>query len=314
MPKVSIIIPVYKVEEFLPECLDSVLAQTFKDFEAICVNDGSPDKCGEILAKYAKKDKRIKVITQENQGLSLVRNSGLKVAHGDYLCFLDGDDALAPTFLEKMYHQIETTNSDLVSCDFQRTPFNQKLFQKRSQKPKIYQDVFDSFLNKKPKIISSVWGKLFRRATISSLLFPKVQLGEDLVYLYEALYLAKKAVYLPEKLYFYRTREDSATKSAFSEKNLIGNIQTATLWHEYFKDKKLAKRTLKLLNKKIARQIFKPAVLDPKRQDPQHLDKWYILSKPLLRELKKEGIYQPKYLSVKNRFISFFFLKGDKNA
>ena len=102
MPKISIIIPVYKVEEYLPACLDSVLAQTFTDWEAICVNDGSPDNCGAILAEYAQKDSRIKVISQENQGVSVARNKALENAQGEYISFLDSDDELAPTFLQKM--------------------------------------------------------------------------------------------------------------------------------------------------------------------------------------------------------------------
>ena len=312
MPKVSIIIPVYKVEKYLPDCLNSVLSQTFQDWEAICVNDGSPDNCGKILAKYAKKDKRIKVITQENQGEPTVRNAGLKVAKGEYLCFLDGDDALAPTFLEKMYSQIDSAKADIISCDFQKRPFDEKVPPKKALKSTEYKNVFDRFLNRKPKIVASVWGKLFKRETVKHLSFANAKVGSDLVYLYEALYLAKKAVYLPEKLYFYRTRPNSVTTSSFSEKTLIGNIQTAMLWHEYFKNKKLTKKTRKLLNKKIARQIFRPAVLEPKRQDSKNLEKWYALSKPLLQELKQEGIYQPKYLSVKNRFISFLFLGRTK--
>ena len=120
MPKISIIIPVYKVEEYLPACLDSVLAQTFTDWEAICVNDGSPDNCGTILAEYAQKDSRIKVITQDNQGVSVARNKAMENATGEYICFLDSDDELAPTFFQKMHQAITDTNSDIVWCDFQQ--------------------------------------------------------------------------------------------------------------------------------------------------------------------------------------------------
>ncbi|MGI2120105.1 glycosyltransferase family 2 protein [Shewanella oncorhynchi] len=93
-PIISIIIPVYKVERFLARCLDSVLAQTYSDFEIICVNDGSPDNCGVILAEYEKNDNRIKVINQVNQGLSVARNTGLDFARGNYICFVDSDDAI----------------------------------------------------------------------------------------------------------------------------------------------------------------------------------------------------------------------------
>ena len=159
MVKVSVIIPVYKVEEYLPACLDSVVKQSFQDWEAICVNDGSPDKCGEILAEYAKKDKRIKVTTQKNQGVSAARNRALAAARGEYVCFLDSDDELHPDFLEKMYRAMTETRSDIVSCDFTKTSFD--LSRKNHYAtPKIYAPVFDCFLRGSPKIVSSVWGKL----------------------------------------------------------------------------------------------------------------------------------------------------------
>ena len=118
MPKVSIIIPVYKVEKYLPDCLNSVLSQTFQDWEAICVNDGSPDNCGKILDEYAQRDKRIKVIIQENQGLSLARNNGLKQAKGEYILFLDSDDFIYPQLLEICVSLAEKENAQMVSFSF----------------------------------------------------------------------------------------------------------------------------------------------------------------------------------------------------
>ena len=100
MPKFSIVIPVYNVENYLAECLDSVLAQTFKDFEVICVNDGSTDKSGEILKSYAQKDDRIKIIYKENGGLSSARNEGLKYVAGELCYFLDSDDYIESNLLE----------------------------------------------------------------------------------------------------------------------------------------------------------------------------------------------------------------------
>ena len=105
-PKISVIIPVYNVEEYLPVCLDSVLAQTFSDFEAVCVNDGSPDNSAAILEKYAKKDARIKVVSRPNGGLSAARNTGLENACGEYIYFLDSDDYIHPQLLEILYKKI----------------------------------------------------------------------------------------------------------------------------------------------------------------------------------------------------------------
>ncbi len=103
VPKISIIIPIYKAEAYLNRCLDSVLNQTFTDFEIICLNDGSPDNCNKILAEYAKKDGRIKVINKENTGVSDTRNVGLSVAKGSYILFMDSDDCIHPQTLEITY-------------------------------------------------------------------------------------------------------------------------------------------------------------------------------------------------------------------
>ena len=114
MAKVSIIVPVYKSENYLDICLDSLLNQTFNDFEIICVNDGSPDNCINILRQYAKLDNRIKIYSQKNQGLSSARNTGLKYASGEFITFVDSDDFLSPAALDIMYKNITENNSDYM--------------------------------------------------------------------------------------------------------------------------------------------------------------------------------------------------------
>ena len=120
MPKVSIIIPCYKVEKYLKRCLDSVLAQTFCQWEAICVDDGSPDECGAILDQYAKCDYRIKVIHQENQGLAGARNTGILNSSGEWLLHIDSDDWIGPCLLSTIYSTIELSNigPDIVFWGF----------------------------------------------------------------------------------------------------------------------------------------------------------------------------------------------------
>ena len=122
MPVISVIVPIYKVEPYLRKCIDSVLAQTFTDFELILVDDGSPDNCGAICDEYAAKDDRIRVIHQENRGLSAARNAGIDwaFAHSDsqWLTFIDSDDIVAPDFLAKMISATEQAHADLCVCDF----------------------------------------------------------------------------------------------------------------------------------------------------------------------------------------------------
>ena len=116
MVKISIIMPVYNIEKYLKECLDSILNQTFKDYEVICVDDGSKDNSLNILNEYAKKDSRFKIISQENAGAGAARNNGLKLAQGEYVQFLDADDYFEPTMLEEMYNKAQEFGADLVVC------------------------------------------------------------------------------------------------------------------------------------------------------------------------------------------------------
>ena len=112
--KISVIVPVYNGEEFLSQCLDSILAQTLQDIEILCVNDGSTDNSLKILKGYAKKDKRIQIINQKNQGLSASRNNAMKIAKGEYLSFVDADDYINKQFLEELYNSAIKENADIA--------------------------------------------------------------------------------------------------------------------------------------------------------------------------------------------------------
>ena len=115
-PKISVIVPVYEVEEYLCECINSILAQTFVDFELILIDDGSLDSSGKICDEFAQKDNRIIVIHQENKGLSCARNTGIKTANGSFITFVDSDDLVANTYLEELYNNIVSYDCDIAIC------------------------------------------------------------------------------------------------------------------------------------------------------------------------------------------------------
>lgn len=138
---VSVIIPVYNVEKYLPECLDSVIAQSVEDIEIICVNDGSTDGSGEILNTYAEKDRRIRIITQENRGLSAARNAGAAVSSGRYLYFLDSDDMIAPDALKLMTERCQADQLDFLR--FNMEPFYEI---EAKCKPNIVTDTYPSVM------------------------------------------------------------------------------------------------------------------------------------------------------------------------
>ena len=120
MPQISVIIPVYNSEKYLPQCLESIVGQSYGDIEIICVNDGSKDKSTEILNSYAAKDERIKIINQKNKGQSAARNAGLDVATGKYIAFVDSDDVIDFRFFEILYTAAERSGSEVVCCGFKK--------------------------------------------------------------------------------------------------------------------------------------------------------------------------------------------------
>lgn len=224
MPKVSIIIPCYKVEKYLKRCLDSVLAQTFCQWEAICVDDGSPDECGAILDQYAKCDYRIKVIHQENQGLSMARNNGMKLAQGDYIYFLDSDDAMHPQLLEIAYGLAQKHNAELV-C-FNTYKGNKEKFEINEINPsKIKTKVTNNpiFLGSRKEKYSihyNVWTKLYKKELLNGLDFISGIHFEDFPHTYAVLARKPKTVVTPTKMHFYTDNGESISNKKGNPKQI----------------------------------------------------------------------------------------------
>lgn len=215
MTEISIIIPVYNAEKYLPRCLNSVLAQTFTDFEAVCVNDGSKDNSAAILDDYAKKDPRIKVITQPNQGISVARNIGIKKATGNEIYFLDSDDCIHPQTLEIAHRFMTEQKADVVSFDFAKNDTTTPIF-----KPVNISDIAFEITNKplyfKNKIYPmhiNVWTKLYKRQILQDLEFiPHIHF-EDYPFTLVLWQKNPKTVIIKEKLYFYTLNENSVSHS-----------------------------------------------------------------------------------------------------
>lgn len=226
---ISIIIPIYGVEKYLERCLEAVIGQSYKNLEIILVDDGSPDRAGEICDGYAKRDNRIKVIHQENQGLAMARNSGLDVATGRYISFIDSDDFMSRRMIEYLYKSIKEQDADISICDFLKFEEDASIkeqeksyigIQKKnigSQEERIQYMFLDKYVD---SII--VWNKLYKRELWENVRFPKVRAYEDEAVLYKILDHADKIVYVEEKLYYYmQRRSGSITSEGFSEKRLL---------------------------------------------------------------------------------------------
>ena len=208
-PKVSVIVPIYNVERFLPQCLDSVLGQTFDDFELICVNDGSTDSSQKILEEYAAKDERIHVINQENGGLSAARNTGMAYASGEYIAFLDSDDYLDSEMLAKTVAKADGTNADIVIFDywlyFDSTG---ELCTYRDQEIYSRLDGQVFTLETAPEMAQfiGVWDRLFRRSFLKEqgFSYPVGRIYEDVTFCVESELAAKRIALLADHLYYYR--------------------------------------------------------------------------------------------------------------
>lgn len=222
--KVSVVVPVYRVEEYLPSCIESICAQTYENLQIILVDDGSPDGCGQICDSYGEKDSRILVIHKENGGLSDARNAGIRAACGDYFLFVDSDDRITPDYVERLLDLANRYQADIVACDFEeftedRTVFRNRISDKREGKN---QELV--VLNREEAVLAwlyrryygvSAWGKLFADRVMDGVWFPKGKLHEDVGTTYKMFLQAETTVYTREKLYGYRRRKDSIVNQEF---------------------------------------------------------------------------------------------------
>lgn len=219
-PRISIIVPVYNVEEYIFECIDSILNQTFTDFELILVNDGSNDNSGNICEKYKAIDNRIKVIHKQNGGLSDARNEGLKIANGDYIGFVDSDDIISSNMYEILYNLAEKYNADISSCamkSFSNNLDNNSSINNGNIRMFKGQDIIKAHYEGKLNQISAC-NKLYRNNLFEEIKFPKGRIYEDISIIYKLYAKCNTLVESKSDLYFYRRREGSITKSKFSER------------------------------------------------------------------------------------------------
>lgn len=209
-PLLSIIVPVYDVERYLPKCMDSILAQTFTDFELILVDDGSPDNCPALCDAAAAKDARIRVIHQKNGGLSAARNAGLDAARGAWIGFVDSDDYIAPEMYEAMYRAVQSTGADLALCDYAEVDEAgapcQSMHIRLEKKDFTGRDLLK---NATDSTIQPAWNKLYRRDVFAQLRYPEGKLNEDLFLIPEICLNTQKAVVVPKALYYYVQRGGS---------------------------------------------------------------------------------------------------------
>ena len=221
---ITVVLPIYNVEKYLPKCIDSILEQSYKNLEILLINDGSTDNCEEICKQRARLDSRIKIIKQENQGLSEARNTGIKNATGDYICFVDSDDYIHKDFVKLLFEDIVKNNSDISVCDFWYVNENGDKWTKREKKASIYTNIEaikDILIGRKETEVMT-WNKLYKLSLFkdNKIFFPKGKLHEDKFTTYKLYYYASKVSLISEKLYYYLQRENSIMGSKFNIRRL----------------------------------------------------------------------------------------------
>jgi glycosyltransferase involved in cell wall biosynthesis len=218
--KISVIVPVYKVREYLRRCVDSILAQSFQTFDLILVDDGSPDECGAICDEYAKQDTRVHVIHQENQGLSEARNVGiewaLKNSSSEWITFIDSDDWIHRDYLKILYEIAIDNHVELSICNCIKTPEKSVEFKEAMTESKIFTpEDFWCF-----RQYGGAWAKLYKKDHFKEIRYPKGLLYEDIFVTYRLLFMQDKVVYIESPLYYYFLRDDSITKSQWDPRVL----------------------------------------------------------------------------------------------
>ena len=284
MPLISVIVPVYKVEPYLSRCIDSILAQTFTDFELILIDDGSPDNCGKICDEYAQKDNRIQVIHKENGGLSSARNAGIDWvfanSNSQWLTFIDSDDWIHPKYLERLLSGANSTNTDICVCEYTETSdFSAFETLNNVNTQKLTPEEF--FVNHHVTSVIACC-KLYKKRCFESIRYPLGKLHEDEYTTYKILFEKKYISYMKEPLYFYYTNPDSIVRSEWSPKRL----DAITAYEEqiaYFR-KNGYKKALVKVERKLLWYVVAQIEITEKSNEYSHLTP--KLKKMLRKHLK----------------------------
>jgi glycosyltransferase involved in cell wall biosynthesis len=231
-PIVSVIVPIYQVAPYLSKCIESIMGQTFGEFELILVNDGSPDESGEICEKYAQTDTRIRVIHKCNGGVSSARNVGLSMAKGDYVVFVDGDDYIDVQMLAILYQQAQLHDSDMVVCDLKKVNHAGELLDNKHDGKEVrhftnIEALQQMFVLKDGQYTTKagnnvVWviitAKMYSKHLFKDIKFTEGMICEDEMIAHELLFRSEEITYIPSPLYYYVQRKNSTINSPFTIK------------------------------------------------------------------------------------------------
>ena len=224
MPKLSIIVPVYKVEQYIHKCVDSILNQTFTDFELILVDDGSPDNCGKICDEFVQKDERVRVIHKENGGVSSARNLGVDEAKGEYISFIDPDDWIELNMYEDIFNFVNENNVDVACFEVYEVKGNKCSAHYRFERNRVFEKeeaLYDILVD---IIDNSPCNKVYKRSVWEGVRFPVGRRFEDVATIYKTFHNSNKVGYMKKAFYYYLKREGSAIALSFDAQRRFENF------------------------------------------------------------------------------------------
>ncbi|MBU5480117.1 glycosyltransferase family 2 protein [Blautia sp. MSJ-19] len=309
---ISIIIPVYNVEKYLRQCVDTVLNQTYRNIEIILVDDGATDTCPQICDDYEKLDARVRVIHKVNGGLSDARNAGLHIAQGKYVCFFDSDDAVSIHIVEELYRACAENDADTSVCYYQKFTDSYSDIDAKDMGHRICTGkdlISEIYAGKGEKIAFVAWNKLYKKSLFEEhgILYPYRKQHEDIYTTYKLLYHSKKVCIVEGEMYYYRVRSGSIMNSKFSEKRLDA-IEARMQTIEFYRD-----QNEKELQKMAVNDYFGSAIKiydeSSKRNDREGHKK---IKRRILSDYKKVWRqYGQLTQGIKKLFYRCFFIAPD---
>lgn len=303
---ISVIIPVYNVEKYLDRCLKSVVNQTYKNLEIILVDDGSTDLSGQICDDYAAKDKRIKVLHNENGGASVARNAALDIATGDYIGFVDSDDQIKEDMYEYLYNLLQREQADIAMCDYTRKP-KELIRDVREEKIRKFNSeemqLFFYRVNGEGNYYSA-WNRLYKKSILEDVRFIEGKITEDVLFTYEVYKKANKMVFSNQKKYLYVKNDKSVTRSKLCKKDYA----LLEIWNEITeREKESCYFKWASLNRKRATfTLYVKGILYGREKD---IDKEVM--KEWKREMKEnyDQLMKGKFLEWKRKVLLFLICK-----
>lgn len=257
---ISVIVPVYNVENYLSKCIESLIEQTYKNLEIILVDDGSTDESGDICDKYMFKDTRIKVFHKKNGGLSDARNYGIERASGDYIAFLDSDDWVDSTLYENLYRLIKKYEADISICNFKKS-FDSNEILNKSGNEYIFsnEEALNEIYTERYVQMILAWNKLYKRSILIEEKYPIGKIHEDEFLTPKLLYKAKRIIYIDKELIYYRQTPNSIMNSSFNINKLdyIEALEKRRIFFMKSASKDLYKKAINFQAKKIIEFYYK---------------------------------------------------------